>query len=45
MFAIEIFVGSSVNRILFENAKISAGTPYVKGFPNSHIFYFSFKIQ
>ncbi len=27
MFTIEIFVGSSVKRILLENAKISTGTP------------------
>ena len=27
MFTIEIFVGSSVKRILLENAEISTGTP------------------
>ncbi len=27
MFSIEIFLGSSVKRILLENAKISTGTP------------------
>ncbi len=28
MFTIEIFMDSSVKGILWENAKISAGTPY-----------------